>query len=62
MVSIPEHEMCRIEELEITNSSPSDEVIEKREMYSKNALLQFFPYRTLEDLRGPDGKFWTNFV
>ena len=61
-VSIPVKELCRIKELEITNSSPSKDVIKKREMYSLNAMLQFFPHRTLEDLKGEDGTFWTKFV
>eukprot|EP00986_Skeletonema_menzelii_P016993 scaffold16882_cov138-Skeletonema_menzelii.AAC.1 len=54
--SIPEGSLCRIEELDINNNSPSPELIEKREEYAKIALLMFCPLRYQEKEKKTDNE------
>jgi hypothetical protein len=44
-LSIPKGMLCDFEEFELDESEPSDNAIEKRENYSKIALILFYPFR-----------------
>ena len=52
--------MCDIDNLNITESEIDDDVRENREHYAKMALLMFYPFRALEDLK-TDGSYWKKF-
>jgi hypothetical protein len=59
-MSLPKGKLCRLEELELSSSRPSQVAMEKREDYAKMALLMFYPFRRLEDLL-LDGSYWKLF-
>ena len=44
----------------MTDSVADEAVEENREYYAKMALLMFYPFRTLEDLKA-DGSYWKKF-
>jgi hypothetical protein len=50
-ISLPPNKICSVEELELNNDMPTEETIEKREWYAKMALLMFYPYRSLGNLK-----------
>ena len=50
-ISLPPNKMCSVEELELNNKMPTEETSDKREWYAKMALLMFYPYRSLGDLK-----------
>ena len=47
-------------ELDLKCTNPSQLVVGKREMYAKIALLMFYPFRQLNDLKC-DGSYWKIF-
>ena len=58
ITSIPEGSLCRLEELDISNTNPSPDVIKRREEYAKIALLMFCPinfWDKIENVEGSDG-------
>jgi hypothetical protein len=57
-VSFIKNSLCIIGDLEINNEYPSANTIRMREVYAKTALLQFYPYRTEDDLKINDS-YWT---
>ena len=59
-ISLPGGKLCDIDNLNITESEIDDDVRENREYYAKMALLMFYPFRTLEDLK-TDGSYWKKF-
>lgn len=65
IVSLPEGKLCRLSELDITNSSDniSQDVAEKREHYAKMALLMFCPFSNECGLDGlmHEGSYWKKF-
>jgi hypothetical protein len=50
-----------IADLKINNEHPSANTIRIREVYAKTALLQFYPYRTDDDLKINDS-YWMQFM
>ena len=59
-ISLPGGKLCDIELLKMTESVADEAVEENREYYAKMALLMFYPFRTLEDLKA-DGSYWKKF-
>ena len=59
-VSLPREKLCDIELLHINKSSVSDSAKQYREDYAKMALLMFYPFRTLDQLK-KDNSYWTLF-
>ena len=60
VVSLPRGKLPLLRDLEIDNDKPSDHAIQKRESYAKIALLMFYHFRELEDLK-TDDSYWTTF-
>ena len=59
-VFLPKDRICKIEELELSSKYPAEEVEEKREDYANMALMMFYPFRTLEELKLA-GSYWKLF-
>ena len=59
-VSLPRHKLCNIEDLQLNSPRPSVEALAFREDYAKMALLMFYPFRDLEELK-PNGSYWETF-
>lgn len=60
-ISFPKDRLCNIEELQIGQVMPDDHTSLIREEYAKIALLMFYPYRTLEDLK-LNNSYWNLFM
>jgi hypothetical protein len=60
-VSFIKNSLCMIADLKINNEHPSANTIRIREVYAKTALLQFYPYRTDDDLKINDS-YWMQFM
>ena len=58
VVSLPEGKLCLVKDLELDNDTPSDVVKDKRNNYAKMALMMFYPFRELDDLKTGDS-YWT---
>ena len=43
--------VCPLKDLQLNTTKPTGESLEKREIYAKMALLMFYPFRSLADLR-----------
>lgn len=61
VISLPDNGLCRIEELEFGSIDPSTSAVDKREKYALLSMLMFYPFRSLDDLKGDDGTYWTKF-
>ena len=59
-ISLPEGKLCDVALLKVLESDVDETVHELRENYAKMALLMFYPFRTLKDLRS-NGSYWTTF-
>lgn len=61
--SLPEEEkLCTIKDLDLANESIATGVLhQRRETYAKIALVMFYPFRTLEDLKLND-RYWDKFM
>lgn len=59
-VSLPSHKLCNIEDLQLNSRRPSVEALACRQDYAKMALLMFYPFRSLEELK-PNGSYWETF-
>ena len=59
-ISLPGGKLCDIELLKLSDSDVDETVQEHREYYAKMALLMFYPFRTIEDLK-TDGSYWKKF-
>ena len=60
IVCMPRGKLGRIEDLELNSSPPTEEVSIARENYAKMALMLFYHFRTLDDLK-LNGSFWMLF-
>ena len=61
VISLPKDGLCCIKDMEIGVDDPNPSVVEKRERYAMLAMLMFYPFRTLDDLKGEDGTYWSTF-
>ena len=59
-ISLPGGKLCDIRLLKLTDLDVDETTNEYREYYAKMALLMFYPFRTLDDLK-IDGSYWTKF-
>ena len=59
-IAIPKGKLCPFDELDLKCTNPPHHVICKREMYAKMALLMFYPFRDLNDLKS-NGSYWRLF-
>jgi hypothetical protein len=59
-IFLPTETVCPLKDLQINTTKPTEESLEKREIYAKMALLMFYPFRCLADLR-IEGSYWKRF-
>ncbi len=57
---LPTEMVCPLKDLQLNTMKPTEESHEKREIYAKIALLMFYPFRCLADLR-IEGSYWKKF-
>jgi hypothetical protein len=57
-ISLPKHGLCPIKDLQLNTTNPTDECFQKREKYAKMALIMFYPFRCLQELK-TDNSYWT---
>ncbi len=50
-ISLPTETVCLLKDLQLSTTKPTEESLEKREIYAKIALVMFYPFRCLADLR-----------
>ena len=50
-ISLPREKLCPIQELELHEIESTEQSCDKREMYAKIALIMFYPFRALTDLK-----------
>jgi len=60
VVSLPKGKLCLVRDLELDTDTPSDVVKDKRNDYAKMALMMFYPFRELKDLK-KDNSYWNRF-
>jgi hypothetical protein len=44
---LPKDELCALNELQLNAKNPTEDSIDKREMYAKMALLMFYSFQQL---------------
>ncbi len=49
-IAVPTETVCPLKDLQINTMKPTEESLEKCEIYDKMALLMFYPFRSLADL------------
>ena len=59
-IALPPNKLCSMEELELQHDNSTEKTHDAREMYAKMALLMFYPFRQLKDLK-VDGSYWRQF-
>ena len=59
-IALPKGKLCLLDELDLNCTNPPHDVVDKREMYAKIALLMFYPFRQLNDLKY-NGSYWRLF-
>jgi hypothetical protein len=55
--ALPTETVCPLKDLQLYTTKPTEESLEKREIYAKMALLMFYPFRFLADLT-IEGSYW----
>ena len=60
VTSLPKGKLCLVRDLELDTDTPSDVVKDKRNDYAKMALMMFYPFRELKDLK-KDNSYWNRF-
>ena len=53
--------LCHIAGLALNNNSPSESVVLNQENYAKQALMMFYPHRSINNLM-LNNSFWSKFV
>jgi hypothetical protein len=56
-IALPTEMVCPLKDLQLNTMKPTEESLEKREIYAKMALLMFYPFRSLADLT-IEGSCW----
>ena len=59
-IALPKGKLCPLDELDLKCTNPPRHMVCKREMYAKKALLMFYPFQQLNDLKY-DGSYWRLF-
>ncbi len=49
-IALPKDKLCALNELQLNAKNPTEDSIDKREMYAKMALLMFYPFCQLTNL------------
>ena len=49
-IALPKDKLCALNELQLNAKNPTEDAIDKHEMYAKTALLMFYPFCQLTDL------------
>jgi hypothetical protein len=49
-IALPKDKLCALNELQLNANNPTEDSIDKREMYAKMALLMIYPFQQLTDL------------
>jgi hypothetical protein len=57
---LPKGKLCPLNELDLKCTNPPQRVVGKREMYAKIALLMFYSFQQLNDLKY-NGSYWKMF-
>ncbi len=57
---MPKDKLCSLNELQLNAKNPTEDSIDKREMYVKMALLMFYPFQQLTDLTCKK-RYWKKF-
>ncbi len=58
-ISSPTETVCPLKDLQLNTTKPTEESLEKHEIYAKMTLLMFYPFSSLADLRN-EGSYWKN--
>ena len=59
-IALPKDKLCALNELQLNAKNPTEDSIDKREIYAKMALLMFYPFRKLSDLTC-EKSYWKKF-
>ncbi len=59
-IALPNRKLCPLDELDLKCTDPPRHVVCKHEMYAKMALLMFYPFQQLNDLKY-NGSYWRLF-
>ncbi len=59
-IALPKEKLCPLKNLQLNTTKPSEESLDKHEIYAKMALLMFYPFRSLNDLT-IEGSYWEKF-
>ena len=59
-ISLPPGKLCNIEMLHMNENDVDDRITQYREDYAKMALVMFYPFRTLDDLK-KNHSYWNLF-
>jgi hypothetical protein len=59
-IALPTETVCLLKDLQLNTMKPTEESLEKCEIYAKMALLMFYPFRSFADLT-IEGIYWKNF-
>ncbi len=43
-ITLPKGEMCSLKDLDLNHTKSNEQLLDKREMYAKMALLMFYPF------------------
>ena len=63
MISLPQGNICRIQELEMSSINPTASAFDKRERYAKTTLAMFLPFRKHDDLLiKTDNRYWSKLM
>jgi hypothetical protein len=60
-IALPKDKLCALNELQLNAKNPTEDSIDKREMYAKMALLMFYPFHQLTDLTCKKS-YWKSFI
>jgi hypothetical protein len=59
-IALPKGKLCPLNELDLKCTNPPQHVVSKCEMYAKMALLMFYPFQQLNDIKC-DRSYWKMF-
>jgi hypothetical protein len=59
-IALPKGKLCPLNKLDLKCTNPPQHVVGKREIYAKIALLMFYPFQQLNDLKY-NGSYWKLF-
>ncbi len=56
-ITVPTETVWLLKDLQLNTTKPTEESLEKHEIYAKMALLMFYPFRSLADFT-IEGSYW----